>query len=201
MFETQSAVCGEIKIHTLSSVITLLVSYWWTSGNGRGFCSPLPKTKRKKKSLLPAKQRPRWLYESTFTVSLVIPLSMPCTSTIAIQVPNSTRVARCSSAHMTNWAYYQKSALAGGSGWGEGRVRGVRWGFQQSLGIHRQKRGTKFSRCWQAKRIHFNHKWLPLGSRKGHQELGHACICVCLLVQLTRRSCANFWYKKIKKKT
>lgn len=47
---------------------------------------------------------------------------MPRTSTIAIQFPNRTRVARSSLVHMTNyyWAYYQKSALAGGSGWGEG---------------------------------------------------------------------------------
>lgn len=151
---------GKMKIHKLSAVITLLVSYWLTSRNRQGFSSPLPKTKRKKESLLLAKQRSRWLHESTFTVSLVIPLSTPCTSTIAIQVPNRTHAARCWSVHMTNyhWAYYQKSALAGGSGWGEGRWRGVWWGFQQSLGICRQKRGTNFSRCWQAKRIHFNHK-------------------------------------------
>lgn len=49
------------------------------------------------------------------------------------------------------------------------------------------------------KRINFNHKWLPLRSRKGHQELGHVCICVCLLVQLTQRSCANLFVFGMKK--
>lgn len=110
---------------------------------------PFPKTKGKKP--FTSKQRSRWLPESTLTVSLVILLPRA----IAIQVPHRTHAACRWSAHMTNyyWAYYQKSALVGGSGWGrwEG-VRGVReeqrvcWGFQQSLpSIRRQRRGTNVS--------------------------------------------------------
>lgn len=79
------------------------------------------------------------------------PASRPCNSTIAIQVPNRTHAACCWSVHMTNyfWAYYQKSALARGSGLGEGGLGGVQQegeGSKQSLlRICKQRKRTDSS--------------------------------------------------------
>lgn len=86
-----------------------------------GFSTPIRQQKEKSLSLannVPAgcmNRRSLW-------VSYPPPPSRPCTSTITIQVPNCTHAACCWLVHMTNyfWAYYQKSALARGSGWGEG---------------------------------------------------------------------------------
>lgn len=87
-----------------------------------------PQSDNKKKKPFNRKQHSRWLYESRLAVSFLFPPSRPFISTIAIQVPNCTHAACCWSVHMTNyfWAYYQKSVLARGSGWGEGeRKRGA----------------------------------------------------------------------------
>ena len=95
-------------------------SGWVTDNKTWGSSAPIRQQKEKP---FTSKQRSRWLYESVHAVRLVsLPRQWPCTSTIAIQVPNCTYAACCWSAYMTNyfWAYYRKSALARGSGWREG---------------------------------------------------------------------------------
>lgn len=119
------------------------MSDWLASGDEPGWPASVPLNRKEAKSLLLGKQRSRWLYESTLTASLVMPLSPPCASTIAIQDPNRTHAESCWSVHMTNyhWAYYQKSALAGGSGWGEG---GGVMGIPTKPGHSQTKDGDKF---------------------------------------------------------
>lgn len=120
---------GKIKIHQHSSVITLLLSDWLTIRRE----VPRPNNKEEKafheKTTFPLTV---WIYAPR--QSCISPLFHPGASTIAIQVPNRRHGALLVAPQMTNyfWAYYQKSALARGSGHGNGERKRCR-GAKQSL--------------------------------------------------------------------
>ncbi len=111
---------GKIKIHKHCSVITFLASDWLTGGNMPGFSSPLPQQKEKSLSL--ANNAPAGFMNRRSLWASYFPPRGPALPPSPFKSPNRRHAACCWSVHMTNyyWAYYQKSALAGGSGWGSG---------------------------------------------------------------------------------
>lgn len=77
---------------------------------------------KQKEKLYISKQHSSWLHESPLAVGLVIPFLKPRTSSITIQVPNPHTCCALLVEPHDNYdrAYYQKSALAKGSGRGLG---------------------------------------------------------------------------------
>lgn len=128
-------------------------------------------------------------------MSLVIPLARPCTSTIAIQVPNRSHAARCWLGHMTNyyWAYYQKSALARGSGWGGRRRRRVTTGIPIKPAEHPRTKGEGQIPPAADKQKEFisitngcclRWCWLKGGAGGSQKVTRSYSVCVCVFVYL-----------------
>lgn len=151
-----------------------------------GFGTPIQQQKEKSLSL--ANNVPAGCMNRRSLWALYFPPSHPCTSTIAIQVPNCTHAACCWSVHMTNyfWAYYQKSALARGSGWGEGERKRGALGIQTkpAEALQTKERDT-FLPLLTSKKNSFQLKMAAAWKQqRAPQRSPGVRTCVCLCVYL-----------------
>ena len=177
---------GKIKIHT-----TLFCNYssgeWLTDWQAETRGVSAAQSHNKKKKPFTSKQRSRWLHESTLAVSLVYPPScgpaLP-PSPFKSQTAHMQRAAGRSTWQITTGLIIKNQHSPEGVA-GERRERKEGCGRDSNkacwASTHKGE-GQISPAADKQKRIHFNYKWLPLGSNKelhkGHRESEHACISV-----------------------